>query len=158
SARSGARIEVLVISFEQVRHISCCETGGRQGMAEDGMDGARDRGDMPSMRKDGPALCRQPDAGEALVYFGNIADFDPGEVEIGVAGRGHVGDQPVGGAALLAGDFSEMRVELLPERRNAGEIVTCEAASDAGDQQWFERDDARRGKEGGADRAPPKRS
>jgi hypothetical protein len=43
-----------------------------------------------------------------------------------------VGDETVGGTAHLAGDFTMVGMKFLQEHGNSGEIVTGEAAPDAG--------------------------
>ena len=116
------------------------ESGGRQRLHEHSMNGTGNGGDVVLVRKDSPALCWKPDAGEIAIEVGKVRYLDPGEIEVGIAGCRRIGDQTVGGFALLGRDFAEIGVEFLPERGDAGKIVTGEAAPDAGDEQRSERD------------------
>lgn len=91
-----------------------------------------------------PTPRRQGDPSERLADLGADRNLDPGQIPIAVAARRHVADDPVRRAATLRRDDVVVRVEVLPERRDAGEVVDREPPTDSGDGQLLATFDGRR--------------
>src|SRR6266478_4447105 len=79
AAIAGERVEVLIVTLE-VGCIGCLQSGGRQPVIPDRVDGAANGRDMVAVGEDRVFRLGNPDPAELTRQIGEVGHFDAGDV------------------------------------------------------------------------------
>src|SRR6266404_52732 len=133
AAIASERIELLVVAFEEGR-IGRFQSGSRQPLIPDRVDGAANGRDVVAVVEHRISLFGDPNAAEFARQVGKIRYFDAGDV-IEVAGIVAVAADAVSHLPDPAGNVRHGLVKALPLAGNAGAALASVALANAGDEK-----------------------